>query len=174
MKQLEDVKRFQEKFGHAYLGPARLPDAEMAMFRLRFLAEEVSELGRALGFEVVTVIKPLTEIQTDTLEKRLEDALDALADLDYVVKGTVHQLGLADVFWFAWNRVHNANMKKVPGVKDTRGYAKDVIKPPGWEPPNHADLIVKALVPQEDRPKHGRPARKRDDKHDPGTGEDVV
>jgi len=47
----------------------------------------------------------------------------------------------------AWDAVHNANMAKVPGVKESRPNPfgmPDLIKPEGWEGPshegNHGDL----------------------------------
>jgi predicted HAD superfamily Cof-like phosphohydrolase len=63
---------------------------------------------------------------------------DALIDLVYVAMGTAHLLGLP---WEAlWNEVQIANMRKVRAAADAsdskRGSAFDVVKPPGWQPPN--------------------------------------
>lgn len=44
----------------------------------------------------------------------------------------------------AWRRVHEANMKKIRAERASdskRGSTFDVIKPPGWEPPSHKDLV---------------------------------
>ena len=140
MQQLNDVATFQARFGHGYDGPPRVPSRDEIMFRLRFLAEELRELGEALGAVVDTTIGWVGP--TKPPEVALADALDALVDQDYVLKGTVLQLGLGDVYPEAWRRVHTANLLKVPGVKSTRGYGKDVIKPPGWTAPDLADLVT--------------------------------
>ena len=61
----------------------------------------------------------------------LPKAIDALADLDYVVEGSrlsfgVHGDAIAD-------EVHRANMTKMGGGRDEHGKVK---KPEGWTPPD--------------------------------------
>ena len=66
----------------------------------------------------------------------------ALVDLVYVAIGTAHLHGFD--FEEAWRRVHHANMQKIrtPNAEaSTRGSKHDVIKPEGWEPPSHTDLV---------------------------------
>lgn len=44
----------------------------------------------------------------------------------------------------AWRRVQLANMSKVRATsadQSKRGSTFDVVKPPGWEPPSHTDLV---------------------------------
>ena len=67
-----------------------------------------------------------------------EDIVDALIDLCVVAIGTLDCFNVdADE---AWCRVLDANMKKVPGVKESRPNPlglPDLIKPEGWVAPNH-------------------------------------
>jgi predicted HAD superfamily Cof-like phosphohydrolase len=115
------------------------------MFRLRFLAEELHELGAALGVNVSTTCTYYRDHSTLTDSARslaLQDALDALIDLTYVSHGTLLQLGLGPAYDEAWRRVHAANLKKQAGKKATRGFIKDAVKPAGWAPPDLSDLVA--------------------------------
>ena len=86
-------------------------------FRIDFLQEELNELRTA---------------------DSAEDVVDALIDLCVVAIGTLDCFNVdADE---AWCRVLDANMKKVPGVKESRPNPlglPDLIKPEGWVAPNH-------------------------------------
>ena len=152
---LTDVESFHDKFEIGYAGPPRLPDHALRMFRLRFLAEELTELGDALGVQVevtMTPVVPEAALQL-TAPDRLANALDALVDLKYVLLGTVSLLGFgrasatdgASIFDVAWDRVHAANMLKVRGRKPGRAFSDarwDVTKPPGWRSPDLSDLVT--------------------------------
>jgi predicted HAD superfamily Cof-like phosphohydrolase len=140
---LIDVNNFQHQLGHGYAGPPRLPDEELALFRLRFLGEELTELGEALGVRVVVTCTPDPELADGPLSTldRLADALDALVDMDYVLLGTALQLGLGPVYAEAWRRVHTANLLKVAGRKASRGVDGDAVKPADWVAPDLSDLI---------------------------------
>lgn len=128
----DDVVQFHTKFGINYQGKPRvLPQGEQGN-RLRFLNEELEEYRMAM-------LLCTRELEADDLDKaefnhNLAECLDALVDLVYVAMGTAHLHGFD--FNEAWRRVHAANMLKTRG----EGWKK-VIKPPGWEPPNHVDLI---------------------------------
>ena len=119
MSQWTDIKDFHEKFGLQYEGPARSLPQDLASFRLNFLIEETDEYILA--------------------EKRA-DQLDALVDLVYVAMGTAYLHGFD--FEEAWRRVHEANMAKVRGPSARSG--DDIIKPEGWKPPYHGDLVGEA------------------------------
>ena len=87
------------------------------LFRTNFLEEELNELKSA-----------------DTPE----DVVDALIDLAYVALGTLDLFNV-DIDE-AWSKVHEANMKKKPGVKEGRPNPfglPDFIKPSGWKAPDH-------------------------------------
>lgn len=91
-------------------------------FRIRFLDEELDELSEAYN--------------------SADDIVDALIDMCVVAIGTLDLFGVDANL--AWDRVLAANMNKTPGVKATRpnphGFP-DLIKPPGWIAPTHADNI---------------------------------
>lgn len=148
MNTLRDIRDFHRKFQQFYDGPPRVLDGELAHFRIGFLLEEVKELAEMFGLKVeysVTDGPPAV----GSLLNKLNLALDALVDLDYVQKGTVHLMGLDACYHPAWGFVHGANMGKVlAGNADLskRGYALDVIKPDGWSPPDHRPLLRNLII----------------------------
>jgi predicted HAD superfamily Cof-like phosphohydrolase len=94
---------------------------EFARFRIKFLEEEMNELKTA---------------------KTAEDVVDALVDLCVVAIGTLDSFGVDS--YKAWNRVHNANMKKEVGVKESRPNPlglPDLVKPKGWRAPSHKNNV---------------------------------
>ncbi len=94
---------------------------EFANFRIKFLEEEMNELKTA---------------------KTAEDVVDALVDLCVVAIGTLDSFGVDANK--AWNRVHNANMKKEVGIKESRPNPlglPDLIKPKGWRAPSHKNNV---------------------------------
>lgn len=90
-------------------------------FRVKFLEEEMHELKTA---------------------ESAEDVVDALIDLCVVAIGT---LDLFEVDpHLAWDRVHEANMNKKVGIKESRPNPlglPDLIKPEGWMAPTHDDNV---------------------------------
>ena len=127
MDQFRDLKEFHTRFKQLYEGSPRILDQTTASFRLWFLIEETTELKHALE------------------NHDLARALDALVDIDYVLKGTIVMMGLSPVFAEAWKRVHEANMKKElagDASRSKRGNRYDIIKPEGWVAPNLDDLVA--------------------------------
>jgi predicted HAD superfamily Cof-like phosphohydrolase len=138
-----------------------LPEEHLKM-RLNFLLEELTELGTACGFFLNTIDKKFIKNQLNPKENANE-ILDALVDLQVVLLGTVYLMGLyntaptiqvpgyeqnwpnqsmdVSIFEEAFNRVFQANIKKVPGMTK-RGFSIDLMKPEGWKPPNHSDLVM--------------------------------
>lgn len=119
-----DIANFHRRFELSYNGPPRTLDAELFEFRYKFMLEELTEYveGYALN--------------------NLEQQLDALVDLIYVALGTAYLQGFP--IEEAWRRVHEKNMQKVRTLRaedSKRGSVYDVTKPPGWEPPDHSDLV---------------------------------
>ena len=90
-------------------------------FRIKFLEEEMNELSTA---------------------ETADDVVDALIDLCVVAIGT---LDLFDVSAnIAWDRVHEANMNKQVGIKESRPNPlglPDLVKPEGWTAPSHKDNV---------------------------------
>jgi len=111
----------------------------MLRFRKAFLDEELREMGAAMSLQ-----DP-------------DGVVDSLIDLCVVAIGTLDLFGVDGQR--AWDRVHRANMSKEPGVKASRPNPlglPDLIKPVGWEGPQHKDnlgTLPKALfVGEEDGP----------------------
>jgi predicted HAD superfamily Cof-like phosphohydrolase len=132
----DDIIQFHEKFALTYDGPPRaLPD-DLLSFRYQFMHEELSEYDSASAVDVIQEegVGPAAD---------LAKQLDALVDLVYVALGTAYLHGFD--FDEAWRRVHEANMKKVRAAPDGSNSARksshDVVKPPGWTPPDLSDLV---------------------------------
>lgn len=90
-------------------------------FRINFLQEELDELKTA---------------------QNADDVVDALIDLCVVAIGTLDAYNVNS--YLAWDRVHAANMTKEVGIKASRPNKlglPDLIKPDGWEAPQHFDNI---------------------------------
>jgi predicted HAD superfamily Cof-like phosphohydrolase len=126
MNHFRDIKNFHEKFDLPPVDskPSPLP-MDLLKFRLRFMQEELSEYAQAA--------------QDGDLNKQL----DALVDLVYVALGTAYLQRFP--FNTAFARVHAANMAKVRALRESdsvRGSMYDVVKPPGWVAPSHADLVT--------------------------------
>ena len=95
---------------------------QLLHFRVAFLKEEYDETFKAAGM------------------KDAEEIVDGLIDLCVVAIGTLNAFGI-DAHK-AWDRVHEANMTKEVGVKESRPNPlglPDLIKPEGWEAPSHQD-----------------------------------
>lgn len=143
-----DIVAFHEKFGLTYTGKPRslksevTPDGKTLYdFRLDFMREEVNEYED----EQVRLDHDLERHDDQGVAKRLGQQLDALVDEVYVVLGTAYLQFGAAVFNEAWRRVHHANMQKVRAQKVTdskRDSTFDVVKPAGWQAPNHIDLVT--------------------------------
>lgn len=142
---LSDVKEFDIKMEQGCTSGPWVPEPSWLLFRLRFLGEELREIGMALGIVIdvtCTQVADATALVGEDRVEALSDALDGFVDLEYVLLGTVLQMGYGAVYDEAWRRVHEKNMLKEIGVKPSRGYFKDVIKPPGWTPPDLQDLVT--------------------------------
>lgn len=141
MPMLDDIREFHEKFGLEYNGKPRALPTDLADFRHVFMLEEAGEWANSNDEAKAA------EQYADRAEYtyQLEKQLDAIIDLLYVVMGTAYLQGFDEkILTEAWTRVHTANMKKVraQSAEDSkRGSAHDVVKPDGWEPPDHTDLI---------------------------------
>lgn len=124
-----DIVEFHVHFDLNYEGPPRILDADLLDFRTKFMQEELEEFTLACF--------------NDDLCK----AADALVDLVYVALGTAFMMGVP---WEScWDNVHAANMKKVRALRagdSKRGSAYDVVKPAGWQAPDHREALGIALT----------------------------
>jgi hypothetical protein len=121
---VQDISMMHERFGvHEWLRKNKdNPELMKALlkFRLKFLQEELRETSDAIAFS-----EP-------------EEVVDGLIDLCVVAIGTLDVFGIDAQT--AWDEIHGANMRKEPGVKETRPNPlglPDLIKPEGWTGPNH-------------------------------------
>lgn len=123
-----DVHNFHRKFGLPHPKIPQLLDEDTQAFRMKFMAEELDEFDKAWN------------------HNDLATAADSLIDLVYVVMGTAVMMGLP---WQAlWDAVQYANMRKVRAEsaddeKSVRKHRLDVVKPPGWQPPNIKAVLDK-------------------------------
>lgn len=142
--QMLDVALFNAKFGIEQPPFARRLSTDLALFRLKFLVEEVQELAQAMGFHLDYKISD--QVYPNTVN--LEQQLDALVDLNYVSVGTALIAGFD--FDEAWRRVHHANMQKERALPDGSNSSRfsqyDVVKPAGWTPPDLSDLVTGSHV----------------------------
>ena len=128
-----DVGSFHCKFNLPFVSVTRPPtptllDGDTYDFRVNFLFEE------------------LHEFTTSHRAGDLAKAADALIDLVYVAMGTAQMMQLP--WQELWNEVQRANMAKQRAINPSeskRGSALDVIKPPGWTPPNIEGILAKYL-----------------------------
>ena len=136
----DDVEHFHKHFMIAYRGKPRALPEELHKFRVDRLQEEVNEYVLALD-----LLDRAVEVgDRERINIALEQALDALVDMVYVALGNAHLHGFD--FNEAFARVHRANLAKVraaDGYMHLSRYknAADIVKPPGWVAPSHADLV---------------------------------
>lgn len=91
-------------------------------FRIAFLDEELTETKKAVRFQ------------------NAEEIVDGLIDLCVVAIGTLDSMGVNA--YEAWDKVLRANLAKEVGIKPERPNPlglPDLIKPPGWKAPSHAN-----------------------------------
>ena len=123
---VKDINEMQYKYGvHKWMHDNRNNPDQLKRyleFRIDFLQEELSETEAAL-------------VGMDS-----EEIVDGLIDLCVVAIGTLDAFGV-DAHK-AWNEILKANLAKEPGVKPERPNPlglPDLIKPEGWEGPDHSD-----------------------------------
>jgi predicted HAD superfamily Cof-like phosphohydrolase len=96
------------------------------------MTEELVETIDAMKAQAMCVIETGHED-----EKVRTDVLKELCDLQYVLSGTIHDLGYEN-FDVAFNRVHKSNMKKLEGATFVDGKLQ---KGENYQPPELGDLI---------------------------------
>ncbi len=123
---VKDINEMQYKYGvHKWIHDNRNnPDAlkRYLEFRVDFLKEELDETEAAL------------------IQMNSEEIVDGLIDLCVVAIGTLDAFGVDP--YKAWDEILKANLSKEVGVKPERPNPlglPDLIKPEGWEGPDHSD-----------------------------------
>ena len=130
------VKEFHKKFN---LDIDSQPRESLLSLRSKLILEEANEVSEVLNEMSMNVMqgKPVTNNQTECLLKEL-------ADLQYVLSGTVVALGniKTDNFDAAINLVHESNMSKLDNdgnvVYDSKG---KVLKSNNYKEPDLSQLI---------------------------------
>lgn len=118
---VRDIYQMHVKYGvHEWVSknPEKLWD--YLEFRLNFIDEERDETWKAFD------------------DKNPEEIVDGLIDMCVIAIGTLDALGVCP--HTAWSQVHDANMNKEVGVKESRPNKlglPDLIKPEDWTPPTH-------------------------------------
>lgn len=93
-KFTQQVKVFHDQFKLPVRNTLGLPAKDRIQLRISLLQEELNELKEGL------------------FNNDLENVVKELADLQYVLSGTVLELGLQDIFENAFTEVHLSNMSK--------------------------------------------------------------
>jgi predicted HAD superfamily Cof-like phosphohydrolase len=146
-KQIEDVIALHNKMG--ITAPTET-DYKFKLFRMKFILEELMETIQACGLHYDSMFNDI-RYKVDGKENE-EEILDGLIDLMVVIIGTAHFFGYTNridnktIFEIAWDRVQEANMKKIPvksAMESKRGSQFDLLKPEGWKKPNFEDLFQK-------------------------------
>lgn len=91
---LNSVAAFHRMFEHVILDEPGMPDMKTRVMRINLISEELTELADAIAGE-------------DPLE-----IADALADLQYVLTGTILSFGFGGVFKQIFEEVQRSNMSK--------------------------------------------------------------
>jgi predicted HAD superfamily Cof-like phosphohydrolase len=115
MNYLKKVEQFHNTFNAPVLLSPTLIDKKRAEFRIKLIQEELDELKEAVAND------------------DLVEVADALADIQYVLSGTILEFGMKDIFNKMFDEVHQSNMSKActsPGeVNETmKHYAAKGIK----------------------------------------------
>mgnify|MGYP003844966517 CR=1 FL=1 len=107
---LTKVSEFHNLFRHPVGAKPNLPSPERCELRINLLQEELNELRDALA------------------KRDLVEAADALCDLQYVLSGAIHELGLGHVFADLFGEVHRERVWDVKPGKPAMRLMTEVYK----------------------------------------------
>ena len=114
---VKSLLEFNDAFEIPKLDSPDLGPDEMIELRIKLLREEVEEYAEAAR------------------SGDLVEVLDALADIGYILAGTIINHGMQKIYDDAFNEVHRSNMAKLVDGKVIRREDGKVLKPDGWQPP---------------------------------------
>ena len=120
---VQSLLEFNEAFDIPKLETPDLGPRELIELRIKLLTEEVQEYAEAAR------------------SGDLVEVLDALADIGYILAGTIINHGMQDIYDDAFNEVHRSNMSKLVDGKVIRREDGKVLKPEGWQPPQLAQFL---------------------------------
>jgi len=104
---LTGVAAFHDTFHLPVLDQPVIPDAKRCELRINLLQEELNELKDAIA------------------DNDLVEVADALADIQYVLSGAIHEFGLGNRFKALFDEVQRSNMSK---ICETREIAEATLK----------------------------------------------
>jgi len=116
---------FNQAFDIPKLDSPDIGPEDMIELRIKLLREEVEEYAEAAR------AGDMVEI------------LDALADIGYILAGTIINHGMQYIYDDAFNEVHRSNMAKLVDGKVLRREDGKVMKPEGWTPPQLDQFLNK-------------------------------
>lgn len=120
---VKSLLEFNEAFEIPYLAEPGLSSDELIELRIKLLSEEVEEYAEAAR------------------TGDLVEVLDALADIAYILAGTIINHGMQEIYDDAFTEVHRSNMAKLVDGKVIRREDGKVMKPEGWQPPQLAKFL---------------------------------
>jgi len=97
-------------------------------------------MQKYIAFRMAMIQEEVDETNAAIKDGNAEEIVDGLIDMCVFAIGTLNVFGMDSQK--AWDTVHNANMAKTPGVKESRPNPfgmPDLIKPEGWVGPSHED-----------------------------------
>ena len=116
---------FNQAFDIPKLDSPDIGPEELIELRIKLLREEVEEYAEAArAGDIVEVI-------------------DALADIGYILAGTILNHGMQNIYDDAFDEVHRSNMAKLVDGKVLRREDGKVMKPQGWTSPQLAQFVIK-------------------------------
>lgn len=116
---------FNQAFDIPKLDSPDIGSEELIELRIKLLKEEVEEYAEAAR------------------AGDLVEVLDALADIGYILAGTILNHGMQDIYDDAFDEVHRSNMAKLVDGKVLRREDGKVMKPQGWTAPQLAQFVTK-------------------------------
>ena len=116
---------FNQAFDIPKLDSPDIGSEELIELRIKLLREEVEEYAEAAR------------------TGDLVEVLDALADIGYILAGTIINHGMQHIYDDAFNEVHRSNIAKLVDGKVLRREDGKVMKPEGWTPPQLAQFLNK-------------------------------
>ena len=116
---------FNQAFDIPKLDSPDIGPEELIELRIKLLREEVEEYAEAAR------------------AGDLVEVLDALADIGYILAGTILNHGMQNIYDDAFDEVHRSNMAKLVDGKVLRREDGKVMKPQGWTAPQLAQFVIK-------------------------------
>ena len=120
---VKSLLEFNKSFEIPRLDTPGLGPDELIELRIKLLKEEVEEYAEAAR------------------AGDLVEVLDALADIGYILAGTINNHGMHDIYDDAFNEVHRSNMAKLVDGKVLRREDGKVLKPEDWQAPQLAQFL---------------------------------